>query len=159
QQHTTRRRDILVAHPHVRDLAGPTPTTALWVVALVAAQFALAWLASGRSWWIWVPIAYVIGATIDHALWVLIHQCTHALVFRRPALNRVVGVVANLPLVFPAAQSFTKYHLLHHQHLGELDYDADIPGPTESRVIRSSAAKTAWLAAFAAVQGLLRTHR
>jgi sphingolipid delta-4 desaturase len=59
----------------------------------------------------------------------------------------------------PASNSFGKYHLLHHQHLGEIDYDADVPGPTESRVVRTSFLKAAWLAAFAAVQGLLRTHR
>jgi sphingolipid delta-4 desaturase len=159
QQHTWRRREILRAHPAVRDLAGPAPSTALWVVALVAAQFALALATRRAAWWLWLPAAYIGGATIDHALWVLIHECTHNLVSRRPAWNKLTAIVANLPLVFPAALSFAKYHLLHHQHLGELDYDADVPGPVESRVVRTSLAKAAWLAAFAAVQGLVRTHR
>jgi sphingolipid 4-desaturase/C4-monooxygenase len=159
QQHTWRRREILHAHPEVRGLAGPTPTTAAWVVALVAAQFGLALAARGLHWWLWLPIAYIVGATIDHALWVLIHDSIHNLVFRRPTWNKVTAIVANLPLVMPAAQSFGKYHLLHHQHLGELDYDADVPGPVESRVIRTSLLKAAWLAAFAGVQGVVRTHR
>ena len=103
--------------------------------------------------------AYIVGATIDHALWVLIHECTHSLVFRRPAPNKLAAIVANLPLVFPAAASFARFHLLHHRHLGEMDYDADIPGPVESRIIRTSMLKAAWLAAFGAVQGLVRTHR
>jgi sphingolipid delta-4 desaturase len=159
QQHTTRRREILQSHPEVRDLAGPTASSAVWVLALVATQLALAVLVEDSRWFIWLPLAYLVGATIDHALWVLIHECTHSLVFRRPALNKITAIVANLPLVFPAAASFTRFHLLHHQHLGELDYDADIPGPVESRVIRTSMLKAAWLAAFGAVQGLVRTHR
>ncbi|HEY7284704.1 MAG TPA: fatty acid desaturase [Vicinamibacterales bacterium] len=159
QQHTTRRREILQAHPEVRDLAGPTASSAVWVLALVSTQLALAVLVGDSRWFIWLPVAYLAGATIDHALWVLIHECTHGLVFRRPALNKITAIVANLPLVFPAAASFARFHLLHHQHLGELDYDADIPGPVESRVIRTSMLKAAWLAAFGAVQGLVRTHR
>ncbi len=157
--HVGRSRQILAAHPEVRDLMGPTPSTAFWIAALVAAQMALAFVIAGRPWWLWLPFAYIVGATIDHALWVLIHECTHNLVFRRPAGNRLVAMVANLPLVVPAALSFAKYHLLHHSHLGELDYDADVPGPIESRVIRTTPAKAAWLASFAAVQGLVRPHR
>jgi sphingolipid delta-4 desaturase len=158
-QHVTRRRQILQAHPEVRELAGPAPSSSAWILALVAAQFALALLVGPRQWWIWVPVAYVIGATIDHALWVLIHECTHNLVFRVPLLNKISGIVANFPLVFPAAHSFGRYHMLHHSHLGEMDFDADVPGPTESKIVRTSVVKALWLAAFAAVQGLVRTHR
>ena len=159
QQHTSRRREILLAHPEVRDLAGPTPISALWVGLLVISQLSLALLLAGRPWWVWLPVAYFVGATIDHALWVLIHECTHNLVFRRPILNRLTALVANLPFVMPAAQSFGRYHLLHHQHLGEIDYDADVPGPVESRVVKATLVKAAWLAAFAGVQGVIRTHR
>jgi sphingolipid delta-4 desaturase len=159
QQHTSRRREVLLAHPEVRDLAGPTPASALWVGALVISQLSLALMLADRPWWLWLPVAYFVGATIDHALWVLIHECTHNLVFRRPILNRLTALVANLPFVMPAAQSFGRYHLLHHQHLGEIDYDADVPGPVESRVVRTTLVKAAWLAAFAGVQGVIRTHR
>ncbi|HWW84391.1 MAG TPA: fatty acid desaturase [Vicinamibacterales bacterium] len=158
-QHVTRSRQILAAHPEVRDLGGPTPSSAAWVVSLVVAQFALALLLSRQPWWIWLPVAYLVGATIDHALWVLIHECTHSLVFRGATANKLTALVANLPLVFPAALSFQKYHLLHHSHLGELDFDADVPGPVESHVVRTAPLKAVWLAAFAAVQGLVRTHR
>jgi sphingolipid delta-4 desaturase len=157
--HVRRSRQILAAHPEVRDLAGPAPTSAAWVTALVALQLAIALLVGDSRWWVWLPAAYVVGATIDHALWVLIHECSHNLVFGRPAWNKLMAMLANVPLVFPAALSFAKYHLLHHSHLGELDFDGDVPGPTESRVVKSPAAKAVWLASFSAVQGLLRTHR
>ncbi len=66
-------------------------------------------------------------------MWVLIHECTHNLVFRSPTANKIAAIVANGPLVLPAALSFRKYHVLHHRHLGELDSDADLPGPTQAR--------------------------
>jgi len=159
QQHIVRRREILQAHPEIRSLAGNTPSSAFWVVLLVSTQLGLAYLLANVAWWIWLPAAYLVGATIDHALWVLIHESTHNLVFRRPVLNRWTAIAANLPLVIPAAQSFAHYHLLHHQHLGEMDYDADVPGPVESRVVQAPIVKATWLASFAAVQAIIRTNR
>jgi sphingolipid 4-desaturase/C4-monooxygenase len=158
--HVGRGRDLLAAHPELRALAGPLPATALWVVLLVAAQFGAALLVAQQPWFVWVPAAYVIGATIDHALWVLIHECAHNLVFQSRAGNRAIALTANVPIVFPAAMAFSKYHLLHHRHIGELDLDADIAGPIESRVIgRSTLLKTMWLAAFSLVLGTVRPHR
>ncbi|HEV3141923.1 MAG TPA: hypothetical protein VGY57_15465, partial [Vicinamibacterales bacterium] len=52
------------------------------------------------------------------------------------------------------------YHLLHHCHIGDLDLDADLPGPIESHTIGDSSwAKTAWIASFAVVQGVVRPSR
>ncbi len=158
--HASRGRDVLAAHPELRALAGPLPASAIWVVFLVAAQFGIALIVAGRPWYVWAPAAYVLGATIDHALWVLIHECAHNLVFQSRLGNRVIALTANLPMVFPAAMSFCKYHLLHHRHIGELDLDADLAGPTESRVVgRSTLLKTLWLALFSLVLGTVRPRR
>jgi sphingolipid 4-desaturase/C4-monooxygenase len=158
--HVGRGRDLLAAHPELRALAGPLPASAFWVVLLVSVQFGIALLVAGRPWYLWVPAAYILGATIDHALWVLIHECAHNLVFQSRLANRVIALTANLPMVFPAAMSFCKYHLLHHRHIGELDLDADLAGPTESRVVgRSTLLKTLWLAMFSLVLGTIRPRR
>jgi sphingolipid delta-4 desaturase len=158
--HVGRGRDLLAAHPELRALAGPLPASAVWVVLLAAAQFGTALLVAERPWYVWVPAAYIVGATIAHALWVLIHECAHNLVFHSRLGNRAIALTANLPLVFPAAMSFCKYHLLHHRHIGELDLDADIAGPAESRFVgRSTLLKTLWLAAFSLVVGTIRPRR
>jgi len=102
----------------------------------------------------------VIGATIDHALWTLIHECSHNLVFRSRTGNRLVAIGANLPLVIPSALSFCKYHLLHHRHMGEPALDAGVPGPLESRVVGDSPLRKAlWLSGFVAVMGIVRPLR
>ena len=72
----------------------------------------------------------------------------------------LVAILANLPLVVPGAISFGKYHLLHHRHMGDLEFDAGIPGPTEARVIgRSGIAKATWVAGTIFVQGVVRPSR
>lgn len=158
--HVARGRQLLAAHPELRALAGPLPATAVCVVLLVVSQGALALLVGRQPWYVWLAAAYVVGATIDHALWVLIHECSHNLVLHSRTGNRLVALTANLPLVFPAAMSFCKYHLLHHRHIGEIALDADLAGPTEARVVgRSLLAKTLWLAAFTLVLGTVRPRR
>jgi sphingolipid delta-4 desaturase len=160
EPHALRGRQILAAHPELRQLTGPLPVSALCVVALASAQLGLAVALTRQPWYVWVPVAYVIGATIDHALWVLIHECAHNLVFQSRLGNRLVALAANLPLVFPAAMAFCKYHLLHHRHMGEMELDADIAGPTESRVVGDSTlGKTIWLACLALVLGTVRPWR
>jgi sphingolipid delta-4 desaturase len=158
--HVGRGRELLAAHPELRALAGPMPVSAVWIAGLAALQLAIAVLVSAQRWYVWLPAAYVFGATIDHALWVLIHECAHNLVATSRRGNRFWALVANIPLVFPAAMSFCKYHLLHHRHMGDLELDADLAGPTESRVVgRSVVLKTLWLAGFSLVLGTVRPRR
>jgi sphingolipid delta-4 desaturase len=72
----------------------------------------------------------------------------------------VCALTANIPMVVPAAMSFCKYHLIHHRHLGEPEFDADLAGPTEARLIgRSTLFKTGWLAMMALVLGVVRPNR
>jgi len=82
EPHAARGRQMLAAHPELRTLAGPMPISAALVVVLVAAQFAVALAVADRGWIVWLLSAYLVGATIDHALWVLIHECAHNLIFR-----------------------------------------------------------------------------
>ncbi len=160
EPHAQRGRRMLAAHPELRALAGSYPLSALWTLLLVAAQIGLGIVVGHRSWLIWAPAAYIIGATIDHALWALIHDTCHNLVFRSRTANRWVAILANLPLVVPGAISFGKYHLLHHRHMGDLEFDAGIPGPTEARVVgRSGWAKATWVAGTIFVQGIIRPRR
>jgi sphingolipid delta-4 desaturase len=121
---------------------------------------ALALATGHRSWIIWLPCAYIVGATIDHALWVLIHESCHSLILRSRVGNRMMAMIANIPLLVPGAMSFFKYHLLHHRHLGELDLDAGIPGPTEARIVgRSALLKALWIAGYIFVTGVVRPRR
>lgn len=159
EPHFERTRLLLANHPEVRKLVGNAPITSIAIFGIVALQLAAAWLARDQPWWMILILAYGIGAFADHALWTLIHECTHNLVFRRASENSLLQLVANIPIVIPSAIAFRRYHLLHHNHQGDEDLDADLPSPLEAALVgNSSPRKALWLAFYFLAQ-LLRVPR
>lgn len=146
EPHRARTKEILGRHPEIRRLIGHNPLTFWYTVAIVAAQFALAWFVAGQAWWVVVVLAYCVGAFANHALFVMIHECTHRLVFKRKLPNILTELVANLPLFLPGSVSFHKYHLKHHAFQGVYELDADIPSRWEAALVGHSAlGKALWL--------------
>ncbi|MBL7684883.1 MAG: fatty acid desaturase, partial [Deltaproteobacteria bacterium] len=96
----------------------------------------------------------------NHALFVVIHECTHNLVFKSTLANRWMGMIANFPQFFPSAMGFSKYHTLHHSNQSEYDFDPDLAGPKEAAWVSNSALrKTIFLIFFGLIQGLFRPAR
>ncbi|KAK1862560.1 hypothetical protein I4F81_005128 [Pyropia yezoensis] len=154
--HAARRRAILASYPAVAALATPYSPTAALTVVLVAAQLGLAvTLPRVLPTWAVLVAAYAGGAVVDFSLWAALHEATHELVFRSPLANRLVGLAANTPHLFPAATLFRHHHRLHHGALGRPGRDLDMPLPGEAAWVGGSPPrKAAWLAAFAAVQAV-----
>jgi len=153
--HRHRAREMISVHPEVKSLIGRNPWSALWAVSLVSLQWLAAFLLS-EVFWLWIFVAaYFFGAFVNHALYVLIHEATHNLVFRRKNHNKLLGIVCDFALVTPSAMAFRVYHMLHHQHLGDYDMDPDIVCHTEGRLVGNSAwRKTIWLFLFSLSQAL-----
>lgn len=151
--HITRKREILEKYPQIKELMGPNPATAYFIIGLVSAQWLLAYFLRDLHWaWI-VLTAYLVGAYINHSLYVLIHECAHNLVFKKSFWNKVMGIVCDMALVLPGALSFRKYHMIHHRHLGEYEMDPDIVTHTEGKLVGNSAFKKAlWLCFFSLSQ-------
>lgn len=153
EPHLERTRRLLKDHPEVRTLFGHTRSTAWFVLAWVAFQLVASACMVRLPLWAVVLLAWCVGAFADHALWTLIHECTHNLVFRRPRNNALLQILANLPIVFPAAISFRKFHLLHHRFQGDLELDADLASPFEARLVGNSTLRKAlWMLTFFAWQ-------
>lgn len=156
-EHIGRRRAILKQHPEIKSLMGTNPVTAVFVVALVGAQLAIAGMVAAfdLNWLLLVLLAYVVGAFPNHALYVLIHECTHNLVFKKHWPNQVLGIVCDFALMVPGAMAFRKYHLLHHKHMGVQDLDADMASRTEAGLIgNSTPLKALWMLFFSLSQAL-----
>ena len=152
EPHRARTQAILTEHPAVRDLIGKNRYSFLIIVALVAGQFALAWSLQSAPWWAMLSVAYLAGAFVDHALFVMIHECAHNLIFRNRVANMFSGMLANLPLTLPSSVSFQRYHLRHHAFQGVYELDADLPSEWEARLVgRSPLAKALWLAVYPAL--------
>ena len=157
--HGERAKQILAAHPDVRALFGRDRRSALWTVLLVACQVAIgcALAVSDAPWWAIVIAAYGFGAFANHALFVLIHDYTHNVVFKTARANRLGSIFANIAIVFPAAIGFRNHHLLHHKYLGMPGLDADVPTPGEARWVGNSWwRKILWLGMLWAVEALVR---
>jgi sphingolipid delta-4 desaturase len=147
--HRERTLRILAAHPEVRRLIGTNPASLAIVTAGVALQVALAFLLRAQAWWLVVAAAMLGGAFVSHALWVMIHECTHNLLFRGPKKNAFAAIFANLPHVLPSAVSFQRYHLKHHGYQGVYELDADLPNRWEARLIgHSPLGKAIWMLLF-----------
>jgi sphingolipid delta-4 desaturase len=151
--HVQRGRDILTLHPEVRRHFAPYPLTGAYIAAIVALQLGIAYVMGGAGW-LWVILcAYLVGAFASHALFVLIHEATHNLIVRGSLPNRLFGVLCNVGQGFPSAMSFRTYHLLHHSHLDEYLYDADLAFDWEARLVGNSPVRKAvWLFWFAAIE-------
>lgn len=157
--HHIRVRQILQEHPEVKTLIGKNPYTIFLVIALVAAQTSIAWWVGDKNWWVVFLTAYIVGAFISHALWVMIHEASHGLLFKRKVPNLLVGILANLPHIFASSVSFQRYHLKHHAHQGEHDLDADLPDFWEARLVSNNPfGKMLWFLFFPVFQ-VTRTAR
>ena len=149
EPHALRAREILRNHAEIRQLAGRNPWSVLLVIGIVLMQTALAAVLGRLPLWAGLLTAFAIGAFLDHALWVLIHECAHNLLFRRASWNKIAAIAANLPHVLPSAISFQTYHLKHHAYQGVYELDADIPSRWEARLVgRSAIRKALWLLFF-----------
>jgi sphingolipid delta-4 desaturase len=157
--HRGRAKQILATHPDVRRLFGLNRWSVLWTVLLVALQVAIGigLTILDAPWWAIFIAAYAFGAFANHALFVLIHDYTHNVVFRKANANRLGAIFANIAIVFPAAIGFRNHHLMHHKYLGIPGLDADVPTHNEARWVGNSWwRKTFWLSMYWAVQALLR---
>jgi sphingolipid delta-4 desaturase len=155
EPHHGRARRLLRDHPELRELTGRNPWTAAITAAVVCLQVGVAASVARAPWWVVLAVAWLVGAAATHTLWVVIHEATHNLIARRRRGNRIVALVANLPMVLPSAESFRIYHLEHHAHQGDYQRDADLPSEWEARLVgRGLLGKLAWQLGFTVFQAL-----
>jgi sphingolipid 4-desaturase/C4-monooxygenase len=149
EPHIGRTREIIKKYPQIKNLMGRNPNTFLFIVGVVALQLLVA-AAVSQLGWIWaLVLAYAVGAFANHALFVLLHECAHNLVFKNRSANIWAGILCDLPNVFPSSVQFRKYHLKHHAFQGHYDIDADIPSVWEAKLIGNSFfGKAIWLLLF-----------
>jgi sphingolipid 4-desaturase/C4-monooxygenase len=159
EPHRLRTRKILVEHPEVKHLIGRNPWTIFAILALVSGMILLSWLVRDSAWWVIILVAYGVGAFANHALFVMIHECTHNLLFKKKSWNHAAAIVANLTHGMPSAISFIRYHIKHHAFQGVHELDGDIPDFWEARLINNSFfGKALWLLFYPFFQ-VVRTFR
>jgi len=153
QPHWKRKKIMMDADPAVMKLFKSYPLSSLYIVLIVLLQTVLTYFFKDSSYWILFLASYTIGAVADHAMWVLIHDCTHNVVLNSRYGNLFLHLVANIPLVWPSTLSFRYYHLMHHSNLNTAYGDPDVPSALENKIFGSTAlGKTIWLCFFPYIQ-------
>lgn len=144
EPHVARRKAIVKAHPEIKALFGPDHSTKYTVVASLLFQLFSIHLLQGASWYTWLFCCYTISGTINHMLTLAMHEASHGLCAKGVLRNRVIGIMANLPMGIPASASFKRYHLEHHRFQGEDIMDVDIPSEAEGWFFDSTPKKLLW---------------
>ena len=149
EPHIGRTREIIQKYPQIKKLMGRNPMTFAFIVAIVTLQLVLAWFSASLAWYWILLLAYAVGAFANHALFTLIHECAHNMVFQSRIANLWAGILCDLPNAFPSSVQFRKYHLKHHAFQGNYEIDADIPSVWEAKLIGNSfIGKSIWLLFF-----------
>ncbi|MBK8699743.1 MAG: fatty acid desaturase [Saprospiraceae bacterium] len=149
EPHIQRTREIIKKYPQIKTLMGRNPTTFVYIVGIVGLQISIAIFSSNLAWYWVLAIAYGVGAFANHALFTLIHECAHNMVFKNRVANLWAGILCDLPNGFPSSVQFRKYHLKHHAFQGHYDIDADLPSVWEAKLIGNSfLGKAVWLLFF-----------
>ena len=155
EPHRSRTKEIIQAHPEVKQLIGKNPTTFLLTSVCVFFQFAGAYFLQDQSWWLVIAAAWFIGAFPTHTLFVCIHEAAHNLIFKTPRYNIYTGIFANLPSLLPSAISFKNFHIKHHCFQGVHELDADLPSWWEAKLINNFfIGKAIWMLFFPIFQAL-----
>ena len=144
EPHFERRRLIMAKHPEVKKLIGHDERIAFVTIGIVIVQLAAAVFSRNLQPVYFILLAYIVGATINHALFLAIHEITHNLAFKKTVQNNWLALAANIPIVFPYAMSFKIYHAMHHRDQGKDGIDVDIPAKPEARTFRGMVGKFIW---------------
>jgi len=147
EPHKTRRKEILAKYPQVRKLMGTDNKLAPTVMLMIVAQLIAAWFMQDASFTVILVIGYCFGGVVNHSMSLAIHEISHNLAFghSRPSWNRMLGMVANLPLGVPYSTVFKKYHLEHHKYQGDEELDVDIPTRLEAKLFCNTFTKFLWV--------------
>ncbi|MBL7778382.1 MAG: fatty acid desaturase [Chitinophagales bacterium] len=152
QPHPQRTKELMRKYPEIKKLMGKNPYTFGIMLFVLALQTSIAY-AMGQLglhyWWVALILAYLVGAFANHCMYVIIHEASHNLIFTSKSWNRWTAIFADLPNLFPGSMGFFVYHLKHHAHQGDYDYDADLANRWEAKFIGNNFfGKAFWLAFF-----------
>ena len=119
--HEERRRQILDEFPEVKELMTIEPRTKYYIVINILLQLlAITYAVTLEETHVFFVFAYVVGGTLNHSLFLAIHEVSHNTAFKSIAHNQYAAIAANLPIGIPYASSFRRYHLQHHYRLGQV---------------------------------------
>jgi sphingolipid delta-4 desaturase len=145
EPHAVRRRLILEKYPEITKLYGSDIRSAYFCSVTILIQFVMMYIVRDWSLLSLVIITYTVSGTLNHSLFLAMHEVTHDLFFNSRLANRIFSHIVNLPMGVPASAYFKVYHNSHHTDLGEIGQDTDIPSSFEGFIFRGKFGRAVWL--------------
>jgi sphingolipid delta-4 desaturase len=142
--HEGRARQILAQYPQVQQLVGNDYNQVHLCLVIFVTHFLIAFQCTNVL--LCAILACSLGAFLTLGCLAAIHETSHYTIFRSFFMNKVVGIVMNLPILFPLASVFHQHHRLHHNHLSDDILDVDMPTEFEIKFVGNNAFfKFVWL--------------
>tara|TARA_R110000737_G_scaffold80012_1_gene112059 strand:- start:2678 stop:3631 length:954 start_codon:yes stop_codon:yes gene_type:complete len=145
EPHFQRRKQIMNEVPEVKKLFGTDPLLKYKAIFVLLLQLAIPVFFLPENPYLFALLVVVVGATLSQILFLAIHEITHDLAFKNPALNNVLAIIVNFPIVFPFSMAFKVYHAKHHWHQGKEGVDTDLPTDEEALLFKGFFGKLIWL--------------
>jgi len=113
--HLNRKRAVLLDHPEVKKLYGQNPLTLVVLAAVFSLHVYYSYHFAQYSWFTVILGSYTLGAWMSFLLQVIGHDCTHRLVTKTPAYNKLGALIAFLPVFSGPFGTLWMYeHMWHH---------------------------------------------
>jgi len=158
--HIERKKKMLSLYKEeITSLYGHNSRTFIFALACTFIQISLSIYLANKSFFLILLVSYILGACLNHALYVFIHEATHNLVFKKTLANKIFAIFCDTALIFPGAMAFRKYHHLHHNHMGVYMKDADLCSQGEAKMVGNSSFRKLIWSFFLGVSQALRPLR
>lgn len=145
EPHATRRKKILSERPDIVELYGYDSSQALFCLGTMAVTMVTAYVVKDWSWLPFLLASYIVSGTMNHSLMLALHELSHDNFFPHRMQNVWFSFLANLPIGVPMANTFRRYHMIHHTSLGTHMADMDLPSKLEAVVFQSAPGRLLWL--------------
>lgn len=95
--------------------------------------------------YIYFIFSYLIGGIFTNILTLGMHELSHNHAFKSYNNNRLFTIICDLGFGIPVAESFRKYHMIHHKYNGIYGLDPDIPTYLEQNIFQNKFGKFIWI--------------
>ena len=143
--HDVRRKQMLKLYPEIKELYGYDHLAAAYCTCTVLLQCAGAYLVKDLPFFPLIILTYSVSGTINHSLVLALHEVSHNNFFATSSISKWFALFANLPVGFPMAVTFKRYHNEHHWGLAVEGVDADLPTRAEALLFGSPIGRAFWI--------------
>lgn len=137
--HVARAKAILARHPEIGELFRPYPLSVVPILALVAAQWVIAWQMGRQPWWVVGVVSLGFGQFLMHSLATFIHEAAHDRILpgQRGTMVALFLIELGAPSFGKSLEYVAKHGPAHHRFVNDALRDPEWWDAVQIRGLRS----------------------